>query len=126
MPDIDNLQDLRDITIVAFAIAGTVLFLLGIFASLIGIFVLLYARAVLSNLNRAVRTNLQPTLEGLRESAENIRSASAFVSEYAVRPVIRIYSIIAGVRRFLRVLTGIFRRFRRPAERPSGRAPQGG
>lgn len=116
--DIDNLEDLRDLTIVAFTIAGTVMFLLATIASIIAIVVLLYARAVLGNLNRTVRTNLQPTLDGLRESAENIRSASAFVSDYAVKPVIRVYSIIAGVRRFLGVLTGVFRRFRR--------APEGG
>ncbi|MBI1886315.1 MAG: hypothetical protein HYS09_08415 [Chloroflexi bacterium] len=113
MSDIDTLQDLRDVTIVAFTIAGTVMFLLSIIAALIAITVLLYARAALSNLNKTVRGNLQPTLEDLRESVENIRGASAFVAEHAVTPVIRVYSIFAGLRRFLRVLSGVMRRFRR-------------
>jgi len=108
--DIDNLADLRDVTIVAYMIAGTVFFLLSIIVSLIAIVILLYVRSAVSNINRALKDNVSPALENVRSSSENVRNAAEFVAEYAVKPVIRVYTLFAGVRRFASVLSGIGRR----------------
>lgn len=110
MLDIDNLQDLRDLTIVAFTIAGTVLFLVAIiFAIIVGIL----AVAVLRGIKGTVRNNVQPTLETVRETMDNVRGAATFISDTAVSPIIRIYSLWAGLRRFLAVFFGFLRRVRR-------------
>lgn len=106
--DIDSLQDLRDVTIIAFTIAGTVLFLFATIAAILGVI----AFAVTIRTVNGIRNRLYPTLESLRETADNLRGSATFISENAVRPVIRVYSFYAGARRFLRVITRL-RRFRR-------------
>jgi len=51
-------------------------------------------------------------LENVRETTENVRGTVAFVSDYAVTPVVRTYGIIAGARRFMAVVTRFRRRSR--------------
>lgn len=106
---IDNLQELRDVTIVAFTIAGTVFFLL---ASLVGILAVLTLMMTMRTVAQ-LRGSLQPTLEGLRETVDNLRGTAGFVSENAVSPIIRVYGTYAGLRRFFGVMSGLFRRGRR-------------
>lgn len=99
---IDNLQDLRDVTIVAFTIAGTVLFLVGIILAIV-IGGLLFS--TVRKLRSIVGHNVQPTLENVRETTENVRGTVAFISDHAVTPVVRTYGIIAGARRFVVVVS---------------------
>ncbi len=113
MPEINNLQDLRDLTIVAFTIAGTVLFLLGIIVALLLVLVLLKIRSTVSSVNRLVTANLPSALESLRETADTVRGTTSFLSETVVRPVARVYGIMAAGRRFVRVMA----RFRGGARR---------
>ena len=104
-----DLQELRDITIVSFTITGTVLFLVAIiFTVVIG----WAAKSTVSKVNGVVSDSVQPTLENVRETTENVRGTVAFVSDYAVTPVVRTYGIIAGARRFMVVVS----RFRRRSE----------
>jgi len=103
---IDTLQDLRDVTIISFCIAGTVLFLIAIvFTVVIG----WATKSTVSKVKGVVSDSVQPTLESVRETTENVRGTVAFVSDYAVTPVVRTYGIIAGARRFIAVVS----RFRR-------------
>ena len=101
-----DVQELRDITIIIFAIAGTTVFVLAALASILTIGAMLMAIATL----RALRSSLQPALEGLREAVDSVRGTTAFLSETAVSPVFRVYRIFAGGRRFLRVAGRLFRR----------------
>ena len=106
---IDTLQDLRDVTIISFTIAGTVLFLVGtILAIVIGGTAFFTVRKV----RKVVSDSVQPALENVRDTTENVRGTVAFVSDYAVTPVVRTYGIIAGARRFMAVVT----RFRRRSQ----------
>lgn len=106
---IDTLQDLRDITIIAFCIAGTVLFLIAIiFTVVVG----WGAKTTVSKVKGVVTNSVQPTVENVRETTENVRGTVAFVSDHAVTPVVRTYGIIAGARRFMVVVS----RFRRRSE----------
>jgi SNF family Na+-dependent transporter len=106
---IDTLQDLRDVTIISFCIAGTVLFLIAIiFTVVVG----WGAKATVSKVKGVVTNSVQPTVENVRETTENVRGTVAFVSEHAVTPVVRTYGIIAGARRFMIVVS----RFRRRSE----------
>src|SRR3972149_11595837 len=95
---IDTLQDLRDVTIISFTSAGTVLFLIAIILTIVigGLSV-----ATLRKVKSVVGENVQPTLENVRETTENGRGTVAFISDHAVTPVVRTYGIFAGARRFL-------------------------
>ncbi len=103
-------EDWRDVFIMAYMVAGTLLFLFAILFTLIVGFVTtrtaLMAHGILKN-------NLQPTIENVRETSENVRGTVAFISDYAVTPVVRAYSTYAGARRFILV----FMRFARPKQR---------
>jgi type IV secretory pathway TrbD component len=98
---IDTLQDFRDVTIISFTIAGTVLFLVGIILAIViggGLWALVRRL-------RHMAGNLEPTLENVRDTSLNVRNTVAFISENAVTPVVRTYGIIAGARRFIVVVS---------------------
>ena len=104
---IDTIQDLRDVTIISFTIAGTVLFLIAIvFTVVIG----WTTKSTVSKGKGVVSDNVQPTLENVRETTDSVRGTVAFVSDYAVTPVVRTYGIIAGARRFMAVLSRLRQR----------------
>ncbi len=104
---IDTLQDFRDVTIISFTIAGTVLFLVAIIlAVVIGWMAFVTVRKVRS----VVSDSVQPTMENVRETTENVRGTVAFISDYAVTPVVRTYGIFAGARRFIVVVSRFTRR----------------
>lgn len=105
--DIDNLQDLRDVTIVAFTIAGTVAFLVGIVLLLV---VGIVALRLMFAIRNAVENGMMPALTSFRETANSVRGTTAFIADTAVSPIIRMYSFYAGVRRVLGVLLGFGRR----------------
>ena len=104
---IDTPERWRDVFIMSFMVAGTLLFLVGIvFTVIIGVLTLRTALMA----RRVLRDSLQPALENVRETTSSVRGTVAFVSDYAVSPVVRAYSAYAGARRFIVV----FMRFARP------------
>ena len=105
-----DVQEFRDITIIVFTIAGTVLFVLASLASILAVIALVLAIRTVNGL----RSRLQPTLDGLRDTVDGLRGTATFVSNTAVSPIIRTYSMYAGARRFLGVMAGTLRRGRRP------------
>ncbi|HET9475977.1 MAG TPA: hypothetical protein VFP63_00670 [Dehalococcoidia bacterium] len=104
---IDTPQDWRDVFIMAFTFAGTLVFLLGI------IFTILIGTTSFLTVNKArsiLKNSVQPTMENVRTTTENVRGTVGFISDNAVKPVVRVYSTYAGARRFVAVLA----RFTRP------------
>ena len=98
---IDTLQDFRDVTIISFTIAGTVMFLIGIILAIV-------IGGGLWSLIRRLRQmvgNLEPTLENVRETTGSVRHTVEFISENAITPVVRTYGIFAGARRFIVVVS---------------------
>lgn len=104
---IDTLQDFRDVTIISFTIAGTVLFLIAIILAVVigGV-----TAATAFRLRGLVKNSVQPSLENVRETTGNVRSTVAFISDHAVTPVVRTYGIFAGARRFIVVVSRFTRR----------------
>ena len=96
---IDNLQDLRDVTIVAYAIAGTVMFL-----------VLILFTLVLGVMSIMVLRKVRGALESARDTVDGLRGTATFFSETAVSPLIRAYGVFRGARRFMGVLGRVFKR----------------
>lgn len=104
---IDTLQDLRDVTIISFTIAGTVLFLVG---TLLAVVIGAMTFGIVRQLRRVVSNSVQPTMENVRETTDSVRGTVAFVSEHVVTPVVRTYGILAGARRFIVVVSRLTRR----------------
>ena len=97
---IDTLQDVRDVTIIAFTIAGTILFLVAIVVTVV-------VGMAATGVFRAARRLVD---EGVKPMVGNVRETVTFVSESAVSPIIRVYGLLAGARRGLSVLSGLAQR----------------
>ena len=97
---IDSLQDVRDVTIIAFTIAGTILFLVAIIVTVV-------VGMAATGAFRAARRLVD---EGVKPMVGNVRETVTFVSESAVSPIIRVYGLVSGARRGLGVLSGLAQR----------------
>jgi hypothetical protein len=106
---VDTPEDWRDLFIMAYMVAGIVLFLV---ATLFTVIIGLLTISAVKKTRRILTGNLQPTMENVRETSETVRGTAAFVSDYAVRPVVRAYSAYAGARRFLTTFVRLARRKR--------------
>ena len=96
----------RDIVIVLggffFALAGVLLCVL--------LIVTIY---LLVTVRRLLRENVAPALDSARDLVDEVRGTTEFVGETAVAPIIRVYSIVSGVRRGVSTVGGLGKRFRR-------------
>jgi hypothetical protein len=97
---IDSLQDVRDVTIIAFTIAGTVLFLAAIVVTVV-------VGVAATGAFRAARRLID---EGVKPMVSNVRGTVTFISDTTVSPIIRAYGFVSGVRRGLGVLSGLAQR----------------
>ena len=97
---IDTLQDVRDVTIIAFTIAGTVLFL-------VAIVVTVAVGVAATGAFQAARRLID---EGIKPMVSNVRGTATFISDAAVSPIIRAYGLYSGTKRALGVLSGLVQR----------------
>lgn len=104
-----DIQHWRDVSILVFTVAGTILFLLG---ALFTVAVGWTSFRTVAKARSILKDNVQPTIENVRVTTENVRGTVAFVSDNAVKPVVRVYSTYAGARRFVAVLV----KFTRPKD----------
>lgn len=74
---------------------------------LIGVLVLLAI-----TVRRVVKENLAPAIDSARDSLDNLRGTTEFAGETVVSPLIRAYSVFAGVRTGLGAVGGIGGRIR--------------
>jgi len=102
-----SLGELRDLVIVIWGILGIVFLAVAI---VLGIVVGVSARGLIGTVQSLLRDDVQPTLRSARQTVDSIRGTTSFVADTAVAPVIRVYGIFSGVRRFLSVLVGFGKR----------------
>jgi hypothetical protein len=102
-----SLEELRDLIIVIWGILGIVFLAVAI---VLGIVVGISARGLIGTVQSLLRDDVQPTLRSARQTVDSIRGTTSFVADTAVAPVIRVYGIFSGVRRFLSVLIGFGKR----------------
>ena len=96
-----SLQELRDLVIV---IAGSLSILL-LFVLLVAAVVLtVAARMLIVTANGLLKTEVTPLIQSARQTVDNVRGTASFVSDVVVSPIIRLYSLFSGLRRFLAVL----------------------
>ena len=102
-----SLGELRDLVIVIWGILGIVFLAVAI---VLGIVVGVSARGLIGTVQSLLRDDVQPTLRSARQTVDSIRGTTSFVADTAVAPVIRVYGVFSGVRRFLSVLVGFGKR----------------
>jgi hypothetical protein len=104
------LESTRDVIIIIWGLISILAFLLFI------IFLLVLWRGIrrlTGDVQAVVREDIRPMLATTRESATNVAGTARFVGDTVVTPIIRLYGIIAGIRRWVAVFTGLRRRGRR-------------
>ena len=100
----DSWSEWRDIATVAL---GALVALVGLFACILLVVLIRVAFSV----KRAVDQNVVPLLDSARDLVDEVRGTAEFVGESAVSPIIRVYSIVSGVRRGLDSLGSLGGRF---------------
>lgn len=94
----------RDFVIILYGFLGAI-------ASLLFILVMLLLVRILWGIRGSVRDLIEdpvkPTFEEVRKTAEGIRGTSEFIADQTVPPIIRVVSVVRGVRRGISSLTGI-------------------
>jgi hypothetical protein len=94
----------RDWVIIFMGLAVGLFFVIGlVFLVVLG----LLSRALLKKSLSVIDENVKPTLSSVKESADNIKGTTTFVSQSAAKPIVRAYGVVAGVRRFAGVLSGL-------------------
>lgn len=105
----DSWSEWRDIVIV----------FMGLFWMLAGLLavVLVAALIVLVFVVRRLLTNhAAPALDSLKESLDNVKGTAEFAGETVVSPIIRVYSVVRGVRSGIGAVGGLPDRIRRRAK----------
>jgi hypothetical protein len=67
----------------------------------------LLARIVLRKTSSLLDESVKPLLGSAKQSADNVKGTTAYVSNAAVTPIIRTYGVVAGVRRAAGVIAGL-------------------
>lgn len=104
---IDTPEEWRDIFVMAFCAAGIITFLVIMFASLISGWL---SFSILNRIRKIVKENVQPTTANLRETTTNLKGTVSYISDTAVKPVVTVYGVAAGARRFVAVVSRVTRK----------------
>jgi uncharacterized membrane protein len=59
-----------------------------------------------------LKNKLGPAIDSLKESLDNVKGTSEFVGETAVAPIVRVYSVVRGVRGGIGAITNLPDRIR--------------
>jgi len=96
----DSWSEWRDIVIVL----GGFFFALGmlLFAVLMAVLVLL-----VFTLRKLLRENVAPAVDSLKATLDNVQGTAEFVGETAVAPIVRVYSVVRGVRGGISAMTNL-------------------
>ena len=98
---INTPEEWRDVLIMSFMVAGTILFLIGWFFT-VAIGIVTYS--TVNRARRLMKDKVSPTLDSVRETSESVRGTVGFIGDNAVTPVVKVYGAAAGARRFVSVV----------------------
>jgi hypothetical protein len=94
----------RDWVVIFMGIAVAAFFVVALVVTIV---LGLLARIVLSKTSTLLDESVKPLLGSAKQSADNIKGTTAYVSNAAVTPIIRTYGVVAGVRRAAGVIAGL-------------------
>ncbi len=98
---LDTLQEWRDVFLIAFTALGTLLFFV---AMLFTLFIGWQTVSTLRKVRKVLDEDVRPTLDNVREATENAKGTVGFMSDKAVKPVMRAYGFYSGARKFAAVV----------------------
>ena len=101
----DSWSEWRDIAVVAL---GALVAIAGLLACVL----LIALIAVALSVRRALNEKVVPLLDSTRDLVDEVKGTAEFVGESAVTPIIRVYSVVSGIRRGLDSLGSLGGRFR--------------
>ena len=104
-----TVQDWRDVVIIIYGVTGILFFLVGIGAA-VGIY--FAVRVLIRTVAETLEDPVRPALEEALGTARTVRGAVEFVTDSAVRPVIRVAAAARGLRRGVGAVAGFARRGR--------------
>jgi len=102
-----NLQDVRDLVII---IAGSLTILLLVISIVVVLVVGFAARGLIGAGKGVVQGQLSPTLDSARQVMDDIRGTTSFIADTTVSPIIRVYGLVAGLKRGAMALAGFGRK----------------
>lgn len=97
-----SLSEARDIAIIAYSVVGVLAFAVILLVSLVsGLMVI----GILSRVRKILKENVQPAAVNAAAAAQNIKGTVEYVSNTAVKPVVKAYGAAAGAKKFVGVVT---------------------
>jgi hypothetical protein len=99
-----SLEQWRDVIVIA---AGSLLILLLLAAFVFTVVLGLATRLLLGTVRSLLRDEVTPLVRSVRQTVTRVQGTVTFVSDTVVKPVIRVYAIVAGARRAAGVLSGM-------------------
>jgi hypothetical protein len=97
-----SVETVRDYSLIAFCIAGVIAFVLIIVASLVTTFL---SWNILGRIKKILKENIQPATVNVRETTQNLKGTVSYISDNAVKPVVKVYGVAAGARQFVKVVS---------------------
>src|SRR6185295_2890031 len=84
-----------------FMVAGTIAFLMIILTTMITAFL---SWNILGRIKKILKENIQPATVNVRETTQNLKGTVSYISDNAVKPVVKVYGAAAGARQFVKVV----------------------
>lgn len=98
---IDTPEEWRDVIIMAYALTGTLFFMATfIFVTVSG----LMGYNIFEKIRTILKINVMPATENVKATTENVRGAVEYISDTAVKPIVKVYAASAAARRFASVI----------------------
>src|SRR5438477_4858392 len=102
-----SLANVRDVIIIIYGVLGILALFIAI---LVGLLLFFSIKGLVGSVKELISDSIKPTLDSVRDTAKSIHGTTEFVGSQAVRPIIRTYGILAGIRRGASVLSGLGRK----------------
>jgi hypothetical protein len=99
----------RDVVIIIWGVTSIITLIVVL---LIALFIGLSVKNLVNTVNELVNANVKPVIESTQNSVTNVTGTAQFLGDTIVSPIIRLFAIVAGIRRGLAVFTGISSKFR--------------
>lgn len=94
----------RDVIIIIWGITSILTLVVVI---LIALFIGLSVKNLIGTVNELINTSVKPIIDTSQQSLVNVTGTAQFLGDTVVSPVIRVFSIVAGIRRGIAVFTGL-------------------
>ncbi|MGI8553710.1 MAG: hypothetical protein ACR2PL_23415 [Dehalococcoidia bacterium] len=107
-------EGLRDWVVIIWGILSIILL---VALTVVVVTLALSVKRLIAEVSDLINNGVRPVLASARESAENVTGTTRFIGDKVVTPLIRVVSVISGVRRGIAVFGGLTGRGKREEEK---------